>query len=181
MLMLDDLQSKQLAGLEFDAKQFVVASEALERMLGGDPDQPAAAETDEQRKQRWADETFAGAHEELNALLGRRAEALERRRAAEIAEAEHRASEIHNHVAVAAAPAAHNHVAVAAELMPEGSEPPKQPRVSFVEHEPSPLRNASMNNVKSTPLPRKSTEVSPTYAAFAAHCARGSKPPGSVL
>jgi hypothetical protein len=78
-LELDDLQGKQLAGLLFDAKQYVVVSESLERMFGGDPEQPATAETDEQRRKRWAEETFAGAAEELDALLGRRAEALERR------------------------------------------------------------------------------------------------------
>jgi hypothetical protein len=40
-LMLDDVQSRQLAGLDIDMTKFVAASEVLERMLdGGDPEQP---------------------------------------------------------------------------------------------------------------------------------------------
>src|ERR1700722_14073830 len=79
-LELDDLQGKQLGGLPFDAKQYVVVSESLERMFGGDPSSPADAETDEQRRLRWEKETFAGAAEELAQLLGRRHDALERRK-----------------------------------------------------------------------------------------------------
>ena len=41
-LELDDVQSRQLAGLPIDMAKFVVASEALERLVGGNPDAPAA-------------------------------------------------------------------------------------------------------------------------------------------
>jgi hypothetical protein len=63
-LTLDDLQSKQLAGLEFDAKQYIVVSEALERLVGGEPDAPAT-------------DLFVGAREELVRLFDKRALALE--------------------------------------------------------------------------------------------------------
>jgi hypothetical protein len=79
-LELNDIEERKLIGAQFDTAKYIAASEALERMLGGNPDQPAAAETDEQRRERWANETFAGAAEELNALLGRRHDAIEQRR-----------------------------------------------------------------------------------------------------
>jgi hypothetical protein len=68
MLALDDVQSKQLAGLDFDAKAYVVASESLERLVGGDPEQAADQLHD-----------FRGAREQLLHFLDGRAEALERR------------------------------------------------------------------------------------------------------
>jgi hypothetical protein len=37
-LELDDVQSRQLAGLPIDMAKFVVASEALERLVGGNPE-----------------------------------------------------------------------------------------------------------------------------------------------
>ena len=39
-LLLDQLQQRQLQGEEIDARQFTVASEALERLLGGQPEAP---------------------------------------------------------------------------------------------------------------------------------------------
>lgn len=41
-LLLDQLQQRQLAGEEIDARQFVTASEALERLMGGSPDAPTS-------------------------------------------------------------------------------------------------------------------------------------------
>jgi hypothetical protein len=67
-LELDDVQSRQLAGLPVDMAKFVVASEALERLVGGAPEQTTASHD------------FSGAKEELARLLERRAEALARRR-----------------------------------------------------------------------------------------------------
>jgi hypothetical protein len=45
-LQLDDLQSRQLAGEQINMSLFVAASEALERMVGGQPDQPATFDAD---------------------------------------------------------------------------------------------------------------------------------------
>jgi hypothetical protein len=42
-LELDDISSRQLAGLPIDMAKFVVASEALERLVGGNPDETSTA------------------------------------------------------------------------------------------------------------------------------------------
>ena len=67
-LMLDDVQGRLLAGLEIDMAKFCAASEALERMLGGNPDQQTTT---------GQHDDFAGAREELIAFLSDRAEKLE--------------------------------------------------------------------------------------------------------
>jgi hypothetical protein len=67
-LMLDDVQGRLLAGLEIDMAKFCAASEALERMLGGDPDAQPSQQHD-----------FTGAREELARFLENRAAAIERR------------------------------------------------------------------------------------------------------
>ena len=68
-LEIDDLTSRKLAsaGLPFDVKSFVAASESLELLVGGDPEQ--ASPTDD----------FADAKEELNRFLVERAERVEAR------------------------------------------------------------------------------------------------------
>jgi hypothetical protein len=63
-LELDDIQGRQLAGLPVDMAKFVVASEALERMLGGNPEQPTNSPD------------FSGAREELNRFLVERAQRI---------------------------------------------------------------------------------------------------------
>lgn len=72
-LELDDVQSRQLAGLPIDMAKFVVASEALERLVGGNPETSTTGHD------------FSGAREELRQFFARRAEAIARRdaRAAE--------------------------------------------------------------------------------------------------
>jgi hypothetical protein len=67
-LELDDVQSRQLAGLPIEMAKFILASKELEAMFGGDPEAPAAGHHD-----------FSGAREELRQLLAGRAEAIERR------------------------------------------------------------------------------------------------------
>jgi hypothetical protein len=65
-LELDDCQQKKLSGQPFDLTKYVIASEALERMFGGHPDGSSTSE-------------FAGAREELAALIMRRVEAIRAR------------------------------------------------------------------------------------------------------
>jgi hypothetical protein len=67
-LELDDISSRQLAGLPVDMAKFVVASEALERMLGGNPDQQYDNRHD-----------FSGAKQELLRFLDDRAKTQERK------------------------------------------------------------------------------------------------------
>src|SRR5689334_17373916 len=71
-LELDDIQSRQLAGLTIDMTKYVAASEALERLVGGDPERPTQND-------------FSKDAAELSALLNLRYEAIKRRRAVEAA------------------------------------------------------------------------------------------------
>jgi hypothetical protein len=71
-LQLDDLQRRQFAGEAIDMKEFVVASEALERLVGGDPD----TGTDGDFEARVQAE-FAGEREALSNLLAVQAERLD--------------------------------------------------------------------------------------------------------
>jgi hypothetical protein len=68
-LELDDCQTKKLAGQPFDMNKYVVASEALERLMGGDPEVPAINH----------EHDFDGAFEELSQLLADRSDRLEMR------------------------------------------------------------------------------------------------------
>jgi hypothetical protein len=45
-LIVDHMQSRQMQGGQIDAKEFVAASEALERMVGGTPDAPVSFDVD---------------------------------------------------------------------------------------------------------------------------------------
>jgi hypothetical protein len=74
-LELDDVQSRQLAGLPIDMAKFVVASEALERLVGGNPETSTTGPD------------FTGAREELLQFLVQRADAIEKRREREEAKA----------------------------------------------------------------------------------------------
>ena len=159
-LELDDVQSRQLAGLPIDTTKFVSASEALERMLGSDP---------EKRSEHL---DFTGAREELLHFLDGRAAALERRdeRIKAAAASKEITSDLvdspqHNQ---GVAPTGQNCPVEppVVELMPEGEVPPKQPHVSFVEHEPSPLRTHSLNNAvgqSRPPGPRPSSPVTTSF------------------
>ena len=68
-IQIDDLETAKLnnAQHEFDTKAYVAASEALERMLGGTPEQTSPTHD------------FSGAREELANFFARRAEALDHR------------------------------------------------------------------------------------------------------
>lgn len=65
-LQIDDLESAQLRGQPIDINKLVDASESLERLVGGNPEAPAAYD-------------FSGAKEELDRLLVQRAAAIEHR------------------------------------------------------------------------------------------------------
>jgi hypothetical protein len=65
-LQIDDLEAAQLRGQSIDINKLVEASEALERLVGGNPE--AAAQPD-----------FSGAKEELRQFLVQRAERIEAR------------------------------------------------------------------------------------------------------
>jgi hypothetical protein len=77
-LIVDASQAKQLRGEPVNVREFTDASESLERLCGGQPDAPATHD-------------FAGAREELNNFLTKRAEALERR---ELRESERLAQQV---------------------------------------------------------------------------------------
>jgi hypothetical protein len=168
-LELDDCQTKKLNNQPFDLKSFVIASESLERLVGGNPEHVADQHD------------FAADAEALAALLCRQAEALEQRREAQDQQAAEQITGSEKvplmpsgqYLPIAKQRAAE---APAAELMPEGSEPPtSNVHHSYVDHdviEPSPLRTRSMNNPNSQPTPRKPTEASTTYGAFAEYSAR---------
>jgi hypothetical protein len=66
-LELNDIEECKLNGAPFDTVKYIAASEALERMLGGDPERPS---------QQF---DFTGAREELSRFLAGRAEALARK------------------------------------------------------------------------------------------------------
>jgi hypothetical protein len=66
-LELDDVESRKLQGAPFDAGKYITISEALERLVGGNPEAPAAGHD------------FSGAREELSHFFAGRADALERR------------------------------------------------------------------------------------------------------
>jgi hypothetical protein len=66
-LELDDIESRKLQGATFDAVKYIAVSEALERMLGGNPEQPNNSPD------------FSGAREELANFLVKRAERIEQR------------------------------------------------------------------------------------------------------
>lgn len=59
-LELDDIEARKLSNQSFDLNKYIVASEALERLVGGNPDGLPNNE-------------FASAREELTALLNQRA------------------------------------------------------------------------------------------------------------
>jgi hypothetical protein len=73
-LELDDCETKKLNNQPFDVKAYVVASEALERLVGGDPASTAGH-----------NDPFAGAREELARFLAGRAAAIARRDARQAA------------------------------------------------------------------------------------------------
>ena len=66
-LELDDCQTKKLAGQPFDTNKYVAASEALEHLVGGNPEQTNAAYD------------FTGAKAELTHFFNERAAAIEYR------------------------------------------------------------------------------------------------------
>jgi hypothetical protein len=65
-LRLSDLEALQLNGRPFDTSEYIEASEALERLLGSDPEATTTHD-------------FSGAREELAQLLAKRAAAIEHR------------------------------------------------------------------------------------------------------
>lgn len=113
-LELNDIEECKLNGAPFDTVKYIAASEALERMLGGDPERSQQVD-------------FTGAREELLHFLENRAEALARRDERRSREqANRQLPPVEPPVEPAPPP-------VAVELLPEGTEPPKQPHVSYVD------------------------------------------------
>ena len=175
MLELDDLQSKQLAGLPFDARQYVVVSESFERMLGGDPSSTASVESEEQMRERLVKEMFSKDAEALAQLLHRRIDARERRAASLEAEAARRNEQTNDAPAITSpekVPVMNNQEpsSPVAEIMPENFEPPKSnvQRASYIDYavlEPSP-RHASLNNPSSRPAPATQRPTSPATQSF---------------
>jgi hypothetical protein len=64
-LEIDDIESRKLQGVAFDAVKYIAVSEALERMVGGNPEQTNTTHD------------FTGAKEELARLLNQRGSAIE--------------------------------------------------------------------------------------------------------
>jgi hypothetical protein len=65
-LVIDDAQGRQMRGEQINVREFVDASESLERLVGGDPEKSTAHD-------------FSGAREELARFLAGRAAAIEKR------------------------------------------------------------------------------------------------------
>jgi hypothetical protein len=161
-LELDDIESRKLQGAAFDAVKYIAVSEALERLVGGHPEQTANNPN--------YDAALAAVEQSIQGVIDvhhlkaaeRDTETMMREEMAAIAAASNCASgDAHEgeRPAPAAAPAddAPARVTDAARLPPPA------------EH---PLRSHSMNNPNTEPLPRKPTEVSGTYGAFADYTAR---------
>ncbi len=168
-LELSDIEASKLAGAPFDVTKYIAISEALERMLGGNPEQ-----------QHQPIDQFAGAREELLTFLSNRADKLELKAKRE-AEA---SKQPPIDMVPAYDPAAKAELALtdgreppAVELMPEGTEPPKQPRVTYVDAaviEPSPLRHSSMNMPTARPTLPVQRQVSETTRSYFANAPGGS-------
>ena len=177
-LELNDIEERKLIGAPFDTVKYIAASEALERMLGGDPD-----------AQQQPVDQFAGAREELLRFLENRAEKLERK--AERTRAA--ALEASNTIAPTGAiePPHHDQGAApvqnesmlsfssppspAVELLPEGTEPPKQPHVSYIDNaviESDAARYQRVNG--GTVTPPSPRPPSPATAAYFGNAPGGS-------
>jgi hypothetical protein len=67
-LELDDIEARKLSNQQFDIKAYIAASEALERLMGGDPVTGADGDFETRYNERVQAE-FAGAHDKLSQLL----------------------------------------------------------------------------------------------------------------
>lgn len=174
-LEIDDIETRKLNDQHqpFDLKSYIAASEALERLVGGQPEQ--ATPTD----------PFTGAREELARFFEGRANALERSRERDENNKAASGAPPHNGsesepLRIAGPADEHSPPAAA---VPEGDEPPvNNVRTVYIDHavlaEPlpppaeHPLRSSSMNNPSAVPLPRAPHTVSPTYGAFSDYTSR---------
>jgi hypothetical protein len=127
-LELNDIEERKLIGAPFDTAKYIAASEALERMLGGDPE-------------RAHEQDFSADAAALKALLYRRADALAQRRDSEAKSIEASTSE--NHATGQYLPIAKQRAPTetvdspVAELMPANEVPPTRPRVEYIDETPS--------------------------------------------
>jgi hypothetical protein len=120
-LTLDDIETRLLNNNqhEFDTKAYVAASESLERLVGGDPERDQGHD-------------FSADAAALDALLGRRHEALEQRRDSEAKNSAIPAGPPSQRVAPTVS--SETVESPVAELMPANSVPPKRPRVEYIDH-----------------------------------------------
>lgn len=154
---LDRMTSAQLAGAELDARSYIAASQELEKLLGGDPERPTSA--------------FATHESQLKLRALIEAKLMPIMNAAEEEEAAPASPTAGEEAAAEPEPPP---VEVEAVLMPEGTEPPKQPHVSFVEHEPSPPRHSSMNMPTARPTPRVQQPASQVTQSYFSNAPGGS-------
>ena len=155
-LELNDIEERKLIGAPFDMVKYIAASEALERMLGGDPDV----------QQQPADQ-FAGAREELARFLENRAAAIERRDERLKAEAATDKTLAPSLASLNVPEQVTDQPSPAVELLPEGQEPPKQPHVSYIDNaviESDADRYRRINGGTATPPSRR--PPSPATAAY---------------
>ena len=140
-LEIDRIIAAQLAGQPADVRELTTLNESLRSLFP-----PPPAETDTRYN-------FEADAEALAALFHRRADALERRRAANPAPA----TDLPNRSSTTDMPDDVNRSLATdspeAELLPEGEEPPTQPHITLVDE--SPLRSHSMNNQSAEARPRK--------------------------
>ncbi len=150
---LDRMQTQQLATGEFDARNYIAASQELEKLLGGDPRQRhiyASSEARNKLKALFETALADGAVGDDAAASGPPPQREE-------------ASEPPPPVAEA-------------ELLPEGTEPPTSTaRVEYIDNdvvndidepEPSPLRTSSMNNAAVRPRAPARQPTSLTTQSF---------------
>jgi hypothetical protein len=154
-LLVDSGQAAQLGGEPVDVRELVSASEALERLVGNNLETPASARfgpSARERLRRLIEQTVLASDQVDPAAEAERAWRDEMACIAGAAA---------DPASVAPPPPAPAPAALPA------PPPPVEPPAA--EH---PLRTHSMNNPTAEPLPRKPTEQSPTYSAFAEWTAR---------
>jgi hypothetical protein len=165
-LELDDIETRKINNQSFDAAKYILISEALERLVGGNPDQQTAA----------GQHDFAGAREELLHFLENRAAALERRDERIKADALE-ANKQTGTAGTIVAPPPQQPPSPVPELLPEGQDPPtSNVHHSYVDHdviESDADRYQRINGGTVTPASRR-----PPSAATAAYF--GNAPGGSL-
>ena len=166
-LELDDIETRKIHNQNFDAAKYILISESLERLVGGNPD----------GQQTTGQPDFSGARQELLTFLENRAVALEHKAERQRAEAETKQA-----TAPVDSTPPQEPPSPAVELMPADQEPPPpRPPVTYVDSavvadidEPNPLRHSSMNMPTVRPTPRAQQPQSQVTQSYFSNAPGGS-------